>query len=387
MVQSLIFRAVSSIIFIHFKTLGKIVYLNCFKHFSIKRLFLTIVLVFALLLLAISTFIFRVLDELLFPAYRKTIVKQPVFILGNPRSGTTFLHRLLCLDEQRYTAMKLYHTIIPAISFYKLIDFLAVIDAKIGNPGNAVVNWINRIFFAKWENIHPTGLNKTEEDEGFYIFTFLTVAVCLLCPYMKHFKYLTIIDNFDEATKSKLKTYYKSSIQRLVYATGSHKILLNKNVISTGRINLMLSVFPDARMVYLVRNPKETIPSFISMFSVSWALISPEVTKNKEAYKTLGCVAIDFYKHFHLQKEKINKINLLSLTYNELVKSPKATIIKIYEYFNLPVTDNFILKIETELKKSTHKAGKHQYTLEEFGFSAAEIETELKQIYNTFQFN
>lgn len=365
--------------------MGKIVYLNCFKHFSIKRTLVTFLLLLALFFLGLATVFFRVLDEILFPSYKKTKIIRPVFILGNPRSGTTFLHRLLCLDEESYTAMRLYHTIIPAVSFYKLIDFFSIIDAKIGQPGNALVSWVDKVFFAKWENIHPTGFNKTEEDEGFYIFTFLTVAVCLLCPYMEHFKYLTVIDAFDEATKGRLKKYYKSSIQRLVYATNKHKILLNKNVISTGRLNFILEVFPDAQMVYLLRNPKETIPSFVSMFSVTWPFLSPGLKHNLQAYKTLGKVAIDFYKHFHNQKEKIDKANLLTLTYNELVRSPVETVKIIYNYYQLPITEIFLQKIETDIKNSSYKVGKHQYRLEDYGFTEAEIETELKIIYNAFQ--
>ncbi|MGH3562828.1 MAG: hypothetical protein ACRDTN_13790, partial [Mycobacterium sp.] len=33
------------------------------------------------------------LDELVYPRYRKQALDRPVFIVGNPRSGTTFLHR------------------------------------------------------------------------------------------------------------------------------------------------------------------------------------------------------------------------------------------------------------------------------------------------------
>lgn len=377
----------SSIIFIHFKTLGKIIYLNCVKHFGVKRFLITVVSIIIIFFIGFTTIFFRVLDEIFFPSFKKTIIKQPVFILGNPRSGTTFLHRLLCLDGQRYTAMKLYHTIIPAVSFYKLVDIFVFIDDKIGKPGYALTKWLDNLFFSKWQNIHPTGFNKTEEDEGFYIFTFLTVAVCLLCPYMEHFKYLTVIDNLDEKTKKKLKSYYKSSIKRLVYSCDQSKILLNKNVISTGRLNLMLEIFPDARLVYLVRNPKETIPSFVSMFSVTWPFLSPELKHNKQAYKALGQVAMEFYKHFHTQKEKINKANLFILTYNEFIKSPKASVLKIYEYYNLHLSEDFMTNLEADLNKSTYKAGAHQYYLKEYGFTEAEIETELKMIYDTFQFN
>jgi hypothetical protein len=35
------------------------------------------------------------LDRVFFRGYRKQPIDRPIFIVGNPRSGTTFLHRLL----------------------------------------------------------------------------------------------------------------------------------------------------------------------------------------------------------------------------------------------------------------------------------------------------
>jgi hypothetical protein len=35
------------------------------------------------------------LDRIAFPGYRQQPIDRPIFIVGNPRSGTTFLHRLL----------------------------------------------------------------------------------------------------------------------------------------------------------------------------------------------------------------------------------------------------------------------------------------------------
>ena len=47
-----------------------------------------------------------VFDEIFFRGYRKIEVKRPVFIMGVPRSGTTFLHRLLSKDEDQFSYMK-----------------------------------------------------------------------------------------------------------------------------------------------------------------------------------------------------------------------------------------------------------------------------------------
>ena len=47
------------------------------------------------------------LDYLLFPDFRRVQVREPLFVVGVPRSGTTFLHRLLAMDE-RFTTTALW---------------------------------------------------------------------------------------------------------------------------------------------------------------------------------------------------------------------------------------------------------------------------------------
>src|SRR5690349_23500172 len=45
------------------------------------------------------------LDDILFPAYKDYKIEKPLFILGNLRSGSTFLHRLLSRDSETFTSL------------------------------------------------------------------------------------------------------------------------------------------------------------------------------------------------------------------------------------------------------------------------------------------
>ena len=67
------------------------------KHYQLtpKRILVLLVWLILFIPAQILNRIFFLFDDLLFPGYRSQEVKQPVFIIGNPRSGTTFLHRLL----------------------------------------------------------------------------------------------------------------------------------------------------------------------------------------------------------------------------------------------------------------------------------------------------
>ncbi len=62
------------------------------------------------------------LDEIFFPKYRQQEIKTPVFIIGNPRSGTTFTHRLIEKDTETFTAASSWELLFcPSIIQRKLI--------------------------------------------------------------------------------------------------------------------------------------------------------------------------------------------------------------------------------------------------------------------------
>ena len=61
------------------------------------------------------------LDRVFFPGYRKQPIDRPVFIVGNPRSGTTFLHRLLLGSGDDLAAFELWEMLFPAITARTLL--------------------------------------------------------------------------------------------------------------------------------------------------------------------------------------------------------------------------------------------------------------------------
>ena len=62
----------------------------------------------AFLFLRVSVAIGMVLDPLFFPRLRRTRVKAPIVIVGNPRSGTTFLQRLMARDTANFSCLKMW---------------------------------------------------------------------------------------------------------------------------------------------------------------------------------------------------------------------------------------------------------------------------------------
>ncbi len=309
-----------------------------------------------------------------------------MFIISNPRCGTTFLHRLLNLDSERYISTVLYHTILPCVLYIKTISWISNIDLKIGGPLHKLLEFFDNIVYKGWKDIHPMGFNKTEEDEGLFNIIMFSPALTLITPWAYKMNYLNFLDNADEKLKEKISVFYKTSLQRIVYAKKPNATLLMKNVFSTGRLNFVLSCFPNAKIIYPIRNPYDAIPSVISMFTSPWSAHSPEIPKNSEEHRAFGQVAIDYYKYLYKEKNSIKKENLMIIMYADIVSNPIKTVYNIYSYFNFELSPNFKVALDPFKLKSKNYKSKHKYSLEEYGLSKEYISSELSVLMKEYGF-
>jgi hypothetical protein len=120
-------------------------YLSLFKTpFSVRRwayvLFFTALYGVMWLIVAFG----RMLDHVLFPGFRRQPVRQPVFIVAPPRSGTPLTQKLMSLDEERFVHNKLYQIIFPAVTYQRLFDGLVWLDQHTGRLLARLIAWAKR---------------------------------------------------------------------------------------------------------------------------------------------------------------------------------------------------------------------------------------------------
>lgn len=376
----------ATIFYINLRTLAKILYYHCVKYFSIRRFLVAMVYFLVVIFMGSINFVFRLIDEIIFPNYKNLQVKQPVYIISNPRSGTTFLHRLMCLDDEKFVYTLLYHTIVPSITFFRIVDFFGAIDRKIGRPLRRFFDWIDDVMFGGWDDIHPTGFNKSEEDEGLYFMAGISPSVSLISPYLYHFRELYILDKWDEKNREKIKKFYKATLQRWMYALGSDKTFLCKTVMSTGRLHMLMELFPDVKIIYLVRNPYNACPSFISMFASTWSTISPDIPEDSPEYREWSNLAVTYYKYFNEQKKHFKPENWITVKYDDMVADPYNTVINIYDQLKLEKSQRFLERLRQETNKARKYESKHSYSLEQFGIRKEDISAPLASVYEEFGF-
>lgn len=327
--------------------------------------------------------IFRLLDEVLFPAYRDVAITSPVIITGNPRSGTTFLNRLLCADEDSFVYFRLYQTIFPSITIWKIIDRIAEADRACGGSLATLVKCMNEVLFSGWKNIHEIGFNAPEEDEALFLFNFATPAIYMLFPFFDEVPELSSIDRLPAWKRDEIARYYEGCLKRLVYAYGEGKTLLCKSVLLPGRIETLLSRLPDARVIYLVRDPCDAISSTVRMFTSFWRVHSPDIPSDSDTTRGWVRLCVEYYRRFHEYRGRISRKNLMPIPFTEFVADPDETVKKIYNVLGLTLSEEYLARVREEAARRSVSA-KGVNSLARYGVEPEWIHAELKEIYDEY---
>ncbi len=327
------------------------------------------------------------IDGARYPEYHEQPLGKPVYIVAAPRSGTTFLHRMMSHDPQ-FTTFKLYQTFFPTITGYRVAERLQQMNGSIGRLLHRVRSTIDQSSFGGWEGLHDMGLGQDEEDEAIWALAFATPAVMLVLPFPERFKYLRFIDQLPADKRDRLVAYYRGCIQRHLYSYPG-KTLLMKNVLLPGRFDIVSRAVPDARFVHVLRHPYEAIGSMLSLFTIPWRWHSPELKLDGEESRALAELTIDYYKFLHqeaLRSEAQDEQRFFTITYPELLKDPEGGVRRIYERFSLPMTPEFDRKLVQLCEKQRRYKSEHQYTLEQFGLTRDYVYSRLPEIFEHYKF-
>jgi hypothetical protein len=327
------------------------------------------------------------IDDVLYPAVHEQPLGKPVYIVAAPRSGTTFLHRMMSRDEQ-FTAFKLYQTIFPTVTGQRVADRIKHVNGRIGALLGRVRSRIDQSSFGGWEGIHDTGLSQEEEDEALWALAFATPAIMLVLPFPERFEHLRFIDRLPAEKREKLVAYYRSCVQRHLYSHPG-KTLLGKNVLLPGRFGIVSEAVPDARFVHVLRHPYEALPSMLSLFTIPWRWHSPHLPLDGKEAHALTELTIDYYKFLHqesLRSEAENDRRFFTVTYPELLRDPEARVREIYERFGLTLSPEFEVQLKADCAIQRNYKSEHQYSLEQFGLTRDYVYSRLPEIFEHYGF-
>lgn len=216
----------------------------------------------ALLAIQILHWLGLFLDEWLFPAYRRTAIREPVFITGIPRSGTTFVHRTLAHDSDQFTTVSTWEAALaPSITARKIIQLFICLDQKIGGPFNKGIRACTDRAAGDFNKIHAVAPDAPEED---YLWL-LPAASCLILllafPNSRHLAQMAALDTLPAHQRNHLLDFYEACIRRHLYTDSKGRRFLSKNAAFASWCPALRQRFPDAKFILCVREPTEALHS------------------------------------------------------------------------------------------------------------------------------
>lgn len=292
------------------------------------------------------------------PEIDQVEIKQPMYLTGLPRTGTSALLNLLANDDAA-RPLKLWEGMMP--------DPFEPFQHGVEDPRyRAMKDWQDEQASKNpdFSKIHHTSADTPEECIHLLNHTFCDVQFgieTMMEPYGSWFR---------EQDLSKSYHYYARLLRMLQWQRPGERWLL-KSPAHLWALDCIDKEFPDACIIITHRNPLEAVTSYASMMAAM--MIEREYDK-----KTLGPVVMEYLaqkveRSLRL-RENIAKERILDLQFNDFVADSVSFVHGIYDYFRLPMTNSASQRIEEYAKQHPmNKHGKHQYDLEQFGLSEAQV--------------
>ena len=221
--------------------------------------------------------VFWLLDTLLFPRWNRTPVREAVFVVGNFRSGTTALLRMLEQGLHDATAMRTWEIYLgTTISQRRFWEGMAVLDGALGGSGKRIIQRLNDAL--RKVPYHPIDLFSAEEDAGVLLYAWSGIFTWFVSPPATRVPEVAVLDNLPSYRRRRTMQFYRAVVQKHLYAQYRRRpsrspVFLSKNPAFTGAISALRETFPDVRVVTITRERHATIASGSRWFGVWFALL------------------------------------------------------------------------------------------------------------------
>lgn len=274
-------------------------------NFSIKRKNILRLFITFLILLMFTPF--RIIETILYLFSKKEKVKAPIFIVGHPRSGTTYFHDSLN-EIENLVAPRMIDCLYPFMNKYFKFMLVPILEKVL--PETRLMDKMA----VSWDS-------PQEEEFGMELMNGYTSVGFLFAPHARKMileKYILL--NSPIARKKWQKAHLKFA--KKIQSIHKGKTLVFKSPSNTAKMLEILEIYPDAKFIHIVRNPKDVIPSTLHLYQ----RILPEFSLQNETNFDLNSYVYDYYSQvmekFLKNKGQLNKNQFFELKYEDFIQQP-----------------------------------------------------------------
>jgi hypothetical protein len=183
----------------------------------------------------------------------------------------------------------------------------------------------------------PINLDYPQEEE-FALGNLCAYSVSQLWHFPKgmlqHFQKWALFEGVSQPMREKWKKIYIEVLRKSMF-TMDNKRLIIKNPSNTARVKLILEMFPDAKFIYIYRNPEDVYVSTLNLHrKVMEGTAFHEIDDQTLSENTLK-IYKQMFDRFEEERSAIPKGNFVELRYEDLDKNPIEQLENIYKTLNI----------------------------------------------------
>lgn len=309
---------------------------------------------------------------------------QPVFIVGHARSGTTLMHRLMAADSARFSYFYYWEMFFPALTQKAIVRAIAWFDKALLSSvvEKRLRAWDDKTF-GPHRHIHEQGLWIPEEDQFVMRGAFVSQQWAVEMPIL-HEVDIFHINDLTPKRKKKWMNHYKECLKRQLLFNGGNKTHLSKNPAFSGWIDVILDTFEDAKIIVMVRDPMQCIPSALRMMEGSWIAKGWNQAQYQKGLAAMTQISFDSYKLPARTLAQNHNTPHCFVDYRNLTSSPKEAVEQVYEALGLDVSEDYASYLASQEQREKKHKSKFKYDLKYYAVTPSEIETELEEFYQQY---
>ncbi len=253
-------------------------------------------------------------------------VEEPIFILGLPRSGTTFLHNLLAQDPANLVP-RAWQTIFPYPR------------GRGGKRGDRRCEMVARRFRAfvklvpELPSLHPLDARGAQEC------TDITAHVMRSMRFDMTHHVPSYADWLEREGHLEAYRFHKRFLQHLQHQAGTGRWVL-KSPDHIFALDALFKVYPDARLVFVHRDPLRVLPSVARLTEILRRPFARFVDRTEVGEQA----STRWSKGASLLVAAADRLQdtperLFHLHHEELVRRPVAAIDALYGHFGVGLSD------------------------------------------------
>lgn len=336
-------------------------------------------IVFAILFGLIRTLVAvsMALDRLFFPVLSRVKAKNPIVIVGNPRTGTTFLQRFLS-DAGFGAGMELFLMLYPSLLLQALLKPILPRLEKL-NPAQ---------FHSS--AVHETSLGSVETDDVALLFRYLDGF--FLYGFFLAFDDEDLLDEFDPRirdTSARDFDWLEALWSRSLVKHKAERNIAKLFTLST-RLPQFLARFPDARILYMVRDPLDTIPSTMSLVTgpldKAFGFWKKPAAERDKFLRRLYNGQIKILERFHddWTHGRIDPNRVYFVRYDRMMAEFENVVAEMCAFLEHDLSPAMLAEVQKIGAQQRSYKSEHKYDLTKYGLTEEQIRTDCKFLYDTF---